>query len=79
MKIRLLWHIVRRQFVTQRLVIIPFILAVSVLFMIEYTLVSIGLNRYVQQKNDLFVPFIIIANIFMALLTLILFYMQITL
>ncbi|MBE5673928.1 ABC transporter permease [Staphylococcus sp. SS35] len=71
MKIRLLWHIVRRQFVTQRLVIIPFILAVSVLFMIEYTLVSIGLNRYVQQKNDLFVPFIIIANIFMALLTLI--------
>ncbi|WP_251352822.1 hypothetical protein, partial [Staphylococcus aureus] len=59
MKIRLLWHIVRRQFVTQRLVIIPFILAVSVLFMIEYTLVSIGLNRYVQQKNDLFVPFII--------------------
>ncbi|MBO0928851.1 ABC transporter permease [Staphylococcus sp. 30400_3112M30941] len=71
MKIRLLWHIVRRQFVTQRLVIIPFILAVSVLFMIEYTLVSIGLNRYVQQENDLFVPFIIIANIFMALLTLI--------
>ncbi|GKS48358.1 hypothetical protein SASK180_04490 [Staphylococcus argenteus] len=71
MKIRLLWHIVRRQFVTQRLVIIPFILAVSVLFMIEYTLVSIGLNHYVQQKNDLFVPFIIIANIFMALLTLI--------
>ncbi|MBE5676100.1 ABC transporter permease [Staphylococcus sp. SS87] len=71
MKIRLLWHIVRRQFVTQRLVIIPFILAVSVLFMIEYTLVSIGLNRYVQQKNDLFVPFIIIANLFMALLTLI--------
>ncbi len=29
MKLRLLWHIVRRQFITQRLVIIPFILAVS--------------------------------------------------
>ncbi|HHM3134270.1 TPA: ABC transporter permease [Staphylococcus aureus] len=71
MKLRLLWHIVRRQFITQRLVIIPFILAVSVLFMIEYTLVSIGLNSYIKQKNDFLVPFIIIANFFMALLTFI--------
>ncbi len=79
MKLRLLWHIVQRQFITQRLVIIPFILAVSVLFMIEYTLVSIGLNSYIKQKNDFLVPFIIIANFFMALLTLFLFSMQITL
>lgn len=71
MKLRLLWHIMRRQFITQRLVIIPFILAVSVLFMIEYTLVSIGLNSYIKQKNDFLVPFIIIANFFMALLTFI--------
>ncbi|HHW6764059.1 TPA: ABC transporter permease [Staphylococcus aureus] len=71
MKLRLLWHIVRRQFIMQRLVIIPFILAVSVLFMIEYTLVSIGLNSYIKQKNDFLVPFIIIANFFMALLTFI--------
>ncbi|HEH3220949.1 TPA: ABC transporter permease [Staphylococcus aureus] len=71
MKLRLLWHIVRRQFITQRLVIIPFILAVSVLCMIEYTLVSIGLNSYIKQKNDFLVPFIIIANFFMALLTFI--------
>lgn len=71
MKLRLLWHIMRRQFITRRLVIIPFILAVSVLFMIEYTLVSIGLNSYIKQKNDFLVPFIIIANFFMALLTFI--------
>lgn len=64
MKLRLLWHIMRRQFITQRLVIIPFILAVSVLFMIEYTLVSIGLNSYIKQKNDFLVPFIIIANFY---------------
>ncbi|EZV09856.1 hypothetical protein [Staphylococcus aureus] len=54
MKLRLLWHIVRRQFITQRLVIIPFILAVSVLFMIEYTLVSIGLNSYIKHYDDMF-------------------------
>ncbi|MDN8988792.1 hypothetical protein Q0O88_14115, partial [Staphylococcus aureus] len=65
MNLRLLWHIVRRQFITQRIVIIPFILAVSVLFMIEYTIVSIGLNSYIKQKNDLIVQFIIRAELFL--------------
>ena len=46
----------------------------KLLFMIEYTLVSIGLNSYIKQKTDFLVPFIIIANFYGLLTFIFIFY-----
>ncbi|MGC9651501.1 hypothetical protein ACO2FJ_03070 [Staphylococcus warneri] len=67
----MIWTIVKRHFVTQRHIIIPFILSSSTIFAIEYILLSLTTNTYIQQHQQLLGVFAIIGNVFMSLLAII--------
>ncbi|WP_229035028.1 FtsX-like permease family protein [Staphylococcus warneri] len=67
----MIWTIVKRHFVTQRHIIIPFILSSSTIFAIEYILLSLTTNTYIQQHHQLLGVFAIIGNVFMSLLAII--------
>ncbi|QSY53840.1 ABC transporter permease [Staphylococcus simiae] len=71
MKVQLLSKIIRSYFKSQRHIVIPFVMATSCLFMIEYILLSVIFNDYIQRINYLLVVFIVISNIFLAFLALV--------
>ena len=71
MPLTMIWTIVKRHFVTQRHIIIPFILSSSTIFAIEYILLSLTTNTYIQQHHQLLGVFAIIGNVFMSLLAII--------
>lgn len=68
---KMLWQMVKRSYVTQRHIIIPFIIAVSIMFAIEYILISITQNTYTQKHNSFLPLFAILGNVLMSMLTLI--------
>lgn len=68
MPFRMLWTMVGQNFKMQRHVMIPFILALSVIFGIEFILLSLYMNDYVQHRSDTLPAFIAIGNFFMSVL-----------
>lgn len=71
MPFSMIWTMVKRHFVTQRHIILPFILSSSIIFAIEYILLSITTNSYIQQHHQMLGMFAIIGNVFMSLLAVI--------
>lgn len=67
----MLWKMIKRGYVTQRHITIPFIIAVCIMFGIEYILISITQNTYTQKNNSFLPVFAIIGNVLMSMLTLI--------
>ena len=68
---KMIWTMVKRGFVTQRHIIIPFIIAVSIMFGIEYILLSITFNPYLMKQQPSMRISAIIGNVLMSMLTLI--------
>lgn len=68
MKFKLLTNIVRRQFVSQRHLLVPFIITTSVIFMIVYILLSMAMNSYLYKYQPTFIAFSSISNIFITFL-----------
>ena len=68
MTFRLLLTLIAQNFKNQRHIIIPFILIMSVLFGIEYILLTLNMNAAIRQHNDAIPAFIGIGNVFMSLL-----------
>lgn len=68
---KMIWTMVKRGFVTQRHIIIPFIIAVSIMFGIEYILLSITFNSYLMKQQPSMKVSAIIGNVLMSMLTLI--------
>lgn len=68
---QLLSKIIRSYFKSQRHIVIPFIMATSCLFMIEYILLSVIFNDYIHKINYLLIVFVIISNVFLTFLALI--------
>ena len=71
MTFKILWNMIKRDFVIQRHVIIPFIIAVSIMFGKEYILLSLTTNIYLSQHNPELKISAIIGIIFMTILTFI--------
>lgn len=71
MPFKMIWTMVKRGFVTQRHIIIPFIIAVSIMFGIEYILLSITFNPYLMKQQPSMRISAIIGNVLMSMLTLI--------
>lgn len=71
MSVAMLRKLVTRQFKSQRHVIIPFILALSMMFGMEYILISLELNDYIHRHSETLVYFFYIANTFIFLLTIV--------
>lgn len=68
MTIHLLWKMIAQNFKMQRHVIMPFILALGIMFAAEFILLSLNMNTYVQQRSQLLPIFIGIGNFFMSVL-----------
>ncbi|MCI2774250.1 FtsX-like permease family protein [Staphylococcus petrasii] len=68
MPFRMLWTMIGQNFKTQRHVMIPFILALSMIFGIEFILLSLNMNEYVQKRSETLPAFIGIGNFFMSVL-----------
>ena len=67
MTIHMLWKMIAQNFKMQRHVIMPFILALSIMFATEFILLSLNMNDYVQ-KRSLLPIFIGVGNFFMSVL-----------
>lgn len=50
MTIHMLWKMIAQNFKMQRHVIMPFILALSIMFATEFILLSLNMNDYVQNE-----------------------------
>ena len=68
---KMIWKMIKRGYVTQRHIIIPFIIAVSIMFGIEYILISITQNTYTQRHSVTLPLFAVLGNVLMSMLTLI--------
>ncbi|PNZ70023.1 ABC transporter permease [Staphylococcus croceilyticus] len=68
MPFRMLWTMIGQNFKTQRHVMIPFILALSMIFGIEFILLSLNMNEYVHKRSETLPAFIGIGNFFMSVL-----------
>ena len=68
MTFRLLWMLIAQQFKTERHIMIPFILVMSVLFGIEYILLTLNMNTSIRQHSETIPIFIGIGNVFMSIL-----------
>lgn len=68
MTIHLLWKMIAQNFKMQRHVIMPFILALGIMFAAEFILLSLNMNTYVQQRSQLLPIFIGMGNFFMSVL-----------
>ncbi|MCJ1655455.1 hypothetical protein MT342_01595 [Staphylococcus sp. NRL 21/187] len=68
MPFRMLWTMIGQNFKTQRHVMIPFILALGMIFGIEFILLSLNMNEYVQKRSDTLPIFIGLGNFFMSVL-----------
>lgn len=64
----MLWTMIGQNFKTQRHVMIPFILALGMIFGIEFILLSLNMNEYVQKRSDTLPIFIGLGNFFMSVL-----------
>lgn len=71
MTVQLLWNLVVKNFSALRKVIVPFILASSVMFGLEYILLSLVNNDYIQKRHATLPMLISYANILVGLLTII--------
>ncbi|MEJ7421432.1 ABC transporter permease [Staphylococcus haemolyticus] len=68
MTIHMLWKMIAQNFKMQRHVIMPFILALSIMFATEFILLSLNMNDYVQKRSQLLPIFIGVGNFFMSVL-----------
>ena len=68
---KMIWKMIKRGYVTQRHIIVPFIIAVSIMFGIEYILISITQNTYTQRHSVTLPLFAVLGNVLMSMLTLI--------
>ncbi|WP_353304901.1 ABC transporter permease [Staphylococcus capitis] len=68
---KMIWKMIKRGYVTQRHIIVPFIIAVSIMFGIEYILISITQNTYTQRHSATLPLFAVLGNVLMSMLTLI--------
>ena len=64
----MLWKMIAQNFKMQRHVIMPFILALSIMFATEFILLSLNMNDYVQKRSQLLPIFIGVGNFFMSVL-----------
>lgn len=68
MTLRMLGKMILQNFKMQRHVILPFILALSMMFGTEFILLSLYMNEYVRERSQLLPGFVAIGNIFMCML-----------
>lgn len=68
---KMIWKMIKRGYVTQRHIIVPFIIAVSIMFGIEYILISITQNTYTQRHSVTLPLFAVLGNVLMSMLMLI--------
>ena len=68
MTLRMLGKMILQNFKMQRHVILPFILALSMMFGTEFILLSLNMNEYVRERSQLLPGFVAIGNIFMCML-----------
>lgn len=68
---KMIWKMIKRGYVSQRHIIVPFIIAVSIMFGIEYILISITQNTYTQRHSVTLPLFAVLGNVLMSMLTLI--------
>ena len=51
MTFKILWKMIKQNFVNQRHIIVPFISVISILFGIEYILLSLTTNMYFNEHH----------------------------
>lgn len=71
MTLNLIWKLVLRNFKTLRSMIVPFILASSVMIGLEYIMISLINNEYIQKRHENLPSLIMYANILVGLLSVI--------
>ncbi|UBH13433.1 ABC transporter permease [Macrococcus armenti] len=71
MTLNLIWKLVLRNFITLRSMIVPFILASSVMIGLEYIMISLINNEYIQKRHENLPSLIMYANILVGLLSVI--------
>lgn len=71
MTLKLIWKLVVKNFNMLRSIIAPFILAAGVMFGLEYIMVSLINNDYIQKRHETLPMLISYANIIAGILTVI--------
>ena len=68
MTFKILWKMIKQNFVNQRHIIVPFISVISILFGIEYILLSLTTNIYFNEHHPELKISAIIGIVFMTML-----------
>ncbi|KTW05015.1 hypothetical protein SB7B_09665, partial [Staphylococcus epidermidis] len=68
MTFKILWKMIKQNFVNQRHIIVPFISVISILFGIEYILLSLTTNMYFNEHHPELKISAMIGIVFMTML-----------